>query len=61
MLGGTFLSNHQCFTRITVLGIKQESRRDALACGSLEAMEDGSIWLVWFIFFFHPLRIWLPS
>lgn len=44
-----------------VLGSKQESRRDALACGSLEAMEDGSIWLVWFIFFLHPLTTWLPS
>lgn len=51
----TFYPHHQA------LGSKQESRNDALACGSLEAMEDGSIWLVWFIFFLHPLRIWLPS
>lgn len=42
----TFYPHHE------VLGSKQESRHDALACGSLEAMEDdGSIWLVWFIFF----------
>lgn len=52
----TFYPHHE------LLGSKQESRSDALACGSLEAMDDGSIWLVWFIFFpLHPLRTWLPS
>lgn len=50
-----FYSQHK------VLWSKQENRRDAPACGSLEAMEDGSIWLVWFIFYLLPLRTWLPS
>lgn len=40
-----------------VLGSKQERRCDALACGSLGAMEDGSIWL--FGLFFSSIHLWL--
>lgn len=62
MLGGTFLSSYQGFTH--TMNYWEASRKAGMmlqACGSLEAVEDGSIWLVWFIFFLHPLRTWLPS